>query len=172
MNRKDRRAQRPAQSGLRQSGFTLRDTPSTSELPNDGWSLDGYGAVFNTPTRIDSFEGVFLEQITNRSMNKSFRENPPIVQFDHGCHPLIGSLPVASLVFAREESDPDLAPSGGAHVAARIFQNILMEPLRDAIAAQAIKGMSFRFEVVREKWQTADGKTIKDDQELMDVLRA
>jgi phage head maturation protease len=163
----ERRAERPA-AGVRQAPFKLR---SADGATGDGWTLDGYGAVFNRLTTIDSWEGVFREKLANRSMTKSFRESPPIVQFDHGRHPLIGSIPVGELVSAREEVDPELAPDGGAHVIANMSRNWLIEPLRDAIAAQAIKGMSFRFEVVREKWETFDGKTIKNDEELMKVLR-
>ena len=37
----------------------------------------------------------------------------------------------------------------GAHVIARLHDNWLIQPLRDAIASESIDGMSFRFEVVR-----------------------
>lgn len=163
----ERRAQRPG-SGERQAPFALR---SNDTEPNDGWTLDGYGAVFNCFTVIDSWEGVFREQIANGSMKKSFRENPPIIQYDHGRHPMIGSMPIASVSSVAEESDPELAPAGGAHIVGRMNPNWLIEPLRDCLANGQINGMSFRFSVVREKWETADGKTIKDDQELLNELR-
>jgi phage head maturation protease len=166
----DQRREAKPTGGIRQAVFGLRDA-ADSGLPDDGWTLDGYGAVFNSLTTIDSWEGTFREQIASGSMKKSFRENPPIVQFDHGRHPLIGSLPIADVKSIREDTDPELAPDGGAHIQARIFQHLFFEPLRDAIAAKAIKGMSFRFEVVREKWQYADGKPIKNDEDLMVELR-
>jgi len=164
----ERRAARPPWEGAREAPFFMR---ANDDDPGDGLTLDGYGAVFNRETIIDSYEGRFREMIANAAMKRSFRETPPKMQFDHGRHPLIGSIPIAEILSIREDSDPVLAPEGGAHVVARIFNNWLMQPMRDAIAAQAIDGMSFRFSVIREMWQTADGRTIKDDDELMSVLR-
>lgn len=166
----EKRAARPPAQSVREAPFALvRDATDAGE-PNDGLTLDGYGAVFNRQTVIDSWEGLFREQIAPGSMKKSFRESPPKVQFDHGRHPMIGSIPIAELRSIAEESDPVLAPDGGAHIVARIFDNWLMAPVRDAIAATAINGMSFRFEVVREAWETADGKPIRDDSTLMQIL--
>jgi phage head maturation protease len=51
-----------------------------------------------------------------------------------------------------------------------VFDNWLMAPVRDAIAAGAIDGMSFRFSVVREGWTYADGRPIRDDAALMAEL--
>lgn len=164
------RAARPPMESVREAPFALRSTDDDDE-PNDGLTLDGYGAVFNRRTKIDSWEGVFWEQIAPGAMKRSFRETPPKVQFDHGRHPMIGSIPIAKLERIAEEVDPVLAPEGGAHVVARIFDNWLMAPVRDAIAAEAINGMSFRFSVVRETWHTADGKQIRDEDELMTQLR-
>lgn len=171
MDISERRAQRPTRDFTRETPFLLRAADDSDELPNDGWTVDGYGAVFNRLTVIDSWEGVFREQIAVGSMRKTFREGLPIMQYDHGRHPLFGSLPIADVKFAREDIDAELAPEGGAHIGARIFQQWMFEPLRDALAAQAVKHMSFRFSVVREKWETPDGKVIRDDDELISELR-
>jgi phage head maturation protease len=166
----ERRATLPPTSASREAPFRqVRDAGGDGE-PNDGLTLDGYGAVFNRLTVINSWEGLFREQIAPGSMKKSFRESPPKVQFDHGRHPMIGSIPIAALRSISEDVDPELAPDGGAHIIARVFDNWLMAPVRDAIEAQAIAGMSFRFEVVREAWETADGKPIRDDNQLMQIL--
>ena len=85
---------------------------------NDGLTLDGYGALFNRETVIDSHEGRFREKIAPGAMRRSFRESPPKIQFDHGKHPLIGSIPIAVLRSISEEPHPVLAPEGGAHVVA------------------------------------------------------
>lgn len=159
---------RPPLEGTRETPFFMRSTDDGE--PNDGFTLDGYGAVFNRLTIIDSWEGRFREQFAPGSMRRSFRETPPKVQFDHGRHPLIGSIPIASLRSIAEEVDPDLAPEGGAHIVARIFDNWLMQPVRDAIAGDAISGMSHRFSVVREAWTYADGTPIRDDRTLMAEL--
>jgi phage head maturation protease len=165
----DNRAARPPLQGVRETSFAFSREDLAGQ-PADGLTLDGYGAVFNSPTVIDSWEGRFREQISPGSMKKSFRESPPRVQFDHGRHPLIGSIPIASLVSISEDVDPTLAPEGGAHVVARIFDNWLMQPVRDAIAAGEIRGMSFRFDVVRETWQKYDGTPIKNEDELYAAL--
>lgn len=173
MTTMERRAKRPPlESVLREAPFAVRDTSDEGAEGGEGLTLDGYGAVFNRETIIDSWEGKFKETIAPGSMKRSFRETPPRIQFDHGRHPMIGSIPIAKLERIAEEVDPDLAPEGGAHIVGRVFDNWLMQPVRDAIAAGAVDGMSFRFSVVREQWQTADGKVIRDDEELGAVLRA
>lgn len=166
----ERRDVPPRDDLLRMVPFSLR-ADEEGDTPNDGRTLDGFASVFNQLTLIDSWEGRFFEQVLPGSMRKSFREKPPKIQFDHGRHPLIGSIPIARLITAEEASDPVLAPSGGAHIVGRVFDNWLMEPVRDAIAEEAIDGMSFRFSVVREAWFEADGKPIRDDEKLREILR-
>lgn len=168
MTTRDKRAERPPVEAVREAPFALRGM-SDGE-PNDGFTLDGFAAVFNSLTTIDSWEGCFREQVAPGSMKRSFKETPPVIQFDHGRHPLVGSIPIAELRSVTEDVDPVLAPNGGAHVIGRVFDNWLMEPVRNAISAQAVKGMSFRFGVVRESWTYADGRPIKDDQALMAEL--
>ena len=171
MTTMEKRAARPPLESVRTAPFSLvRDTGEDGE-PNDGLTLDGYGAVFNSITVIDSYEGRFKEQNAPGSMKRSFRETPPKIQFDHGRHPLIGSIPIAALRSVSEDVHPELAPQGGAHIIGRVFDNWLMAPVRDAIAAEAINGMSYRFSVVREQWQYPDGTVIKDDDELIAELR-
>jgi len=155
----------------RESPFMLvRDEGAGQD---DGLTLDGYAAVFNRETVIDSWEGRFKERIAPGAMKKSFRESPPRIQFDHGRHVLIGSIPIAALEpgFPREEVDADLAPEGGAHVAARLHDNWLVQPVREAIASGSIDGMSFRFSVVAEMWHDHEGKRITDEDKLREALR-
>jgi uncharacterized protein len=160
----ERAKQPPREDLLRDAPFKMR--AADPETPNDGRTLDGYAAVFGQEVIIDSWEGRFKETILRGSMKKSFAENPPRIQFDHGRHPLIGSIPIAKLTSAKEETDAELAPDGGAHIVGRISDNWMMWPVRDAIAEGNINGMSFRFSVVREEWRYPDGKLIKDDEEL------
>jgi phage head maturation protease len=164
------RAKRPPQESVREAPFALVRDVTVDGQPDDGLTLDGYGAVFNRNTLIDSWEGRFWENIAPGSMKRSFRETPPKIQFDHGRHPLIGSLPVASLTSVTEDTDPVLAPDGGAHIIGRLLDNWLVQPVRDAISAGAVDGMSFRFEVMDERWAYPDGKVIRDQDELMAQL--
>ncbi len=160
----------PRESLMRMVPFALRaDSGDTDD--GDGMTLDGFGAVFNTVTIIDSWEGRFKEKISPGSMKRSFRETPPKIQFDHGRHPLVGSIPIAALRSIAEESDPVLAPEGGAHVIARLHSNWLVEPVREAIASRAVDGMSFRMSIVREVWYDFDGKQIRDEEKLREALR-
>lgn len=150
----------PARDDLcRSVSFIQRDTEET----NDGLTLDGYGAVFNSPTRIDSWEGRFDELIAPGAFKKSLRERTPRMQFDHGMHPLIGSIPIGRFDTVEEDAK-------GLHVVGRLTDNWLIQPVRDAISDGGIDGMSFRFSVVKEEWRDNDGKVIKDEEELWERL--
>lgn len=144
----------------RSVSFTL--TRSGEDTETDGLTFEGYGAVFNSPTRIDSWEGTFDEQIAPGAFKKSIRERTPKFQFDHGHHPLIGSIPIGSITDIHEDTS-------GLYVEARMADNWLIEPIRDAIAEGSIDGMSFRFSVVREEWRDKDGKLVKPE-DVLDVL--
>jgi phage head maturation protease len=165
------RAVVPPREAMRTAPFSLRDAAADGE-PNDGLTLDGWAAVFNRVTIIDSWEGRFKEQVAPGAMKKSFKEKVPVIQFDHGRHSLIGSIPIARVVSVAEEVDPVKAPEGGAHLIARLHDNWLIQPLRDAIASESIDGMSFRFEVVREVWHDYAGKKITDEAVLRGLLRS
>lgn len=149
---------------IREVGFTLRDA---GEDEPDGRTIDGYGAVFGQATRIASWEGEFDEVISKGAFRKSLRERSPVMQYDHGRHPLIGSIPLGRWDIVEEDDH-------GLHVVGRLSDNWLIQPVRDAIAGPdgkggGITGMSFRFSVVRDKWTDAAGKTVKDD-ELLELL--
>lgn len=132
------------------------------DAEGDGRTLSGYAALFDTPTEINSWEGIFTEKIRKGAFRKTIRENTPVMQFDHGRHPLIGSIPIGSISDLREDDQ-------GLYVEGRITDNWLMQPVRDAIAEQSVNGMSFRFEVVREEWRDVNGKLVKPE-EVYDLL--
>ncbi|MFB6512110.1 HK97 family phage prohead protease [Streptomyces virginiae] len=119
----------------------------------DGRTLAGYAAVFGEATEIDSWEGTFTETVRKGAFRKTIRESTPVMQFDHGRHPLIGSIPIGSITDLREDDH-------GLYVEGRISDNWLMQPIRDAIAEETVNGMSFRFEVIREEWRDAAGKLV------------
>jgi HK97 family phage prohead protease len=124
----------------------VRKVEFRAEPSADGLTLEGYAAVFNQWTDIDSFEGTFREQIAPGAFKRSIDHNRmPVLQFDHGTHPLIGSLPLGVITSLREDSH-------GLKVQARLSDNWLVEPVRDAIRDGAIQGMSFRFKVINDKW--------------------
>lgn len=132
--------------------FTFERTDSGGV--GDGLTLDGYAAVFGQASEIDSWEGTFIETIRAGAFKKSIRERTPVMQFDHGRHPLIGSIPIGAITDLGEDDR-------GLHVMGRITDNWLMQPVRDAIANETVNGMSFRFTVVRDEWRDNAGKVIQ-----------
>jgi HK97 family phage prohead protease len=123
----------------------VRKVEFRAEPSNDGLTLEGYAAVFNEWTEIDSYEGTFQERIAPGAFKKTIQERMPVLQFDHGTHPLIGSIPLGVITSLREDEH-------GLRVKARLSDNWLVEPVRDAIRDGAIQGMSFRFRVINDKW--------------------
>ena len=134
----------PKNNVCRAAGFELRNAGS-----GDGFTLEGYGAVFDEPTRIDSWEGRFDEVISRGSFSKTISERTPVLQFDHGHDVATGSVPIGSIEELREDDH-------GLFVRARLHDNDRVEPIRQAIESGAIDGMSFRFRVLREEWDESD----------------
>jgi len=119
----------------------------------DGRTLEGYGAVFNSPTRIQSWEGEFDEEIAPGAFKRTLRSRMPVLQFDHGRDARTGSVPIGSIEQLNEDEQ-------GLFVQARLFDNDLVEPIRQAIEGRAITGMSFRFAVAEERWTDAAGAKV------------
>jgi len=116
-----------------------------AEGDSDGLTLTGYAAVFDNATRIDNWEGTFDEKIARGAFKRSINARTPVLQFEHGRHPLLGSMPLGTITKLREDDH-------GLYVEARLADNWLIQPVRDAIASGAIDGMSFRFQVIKEAW--------------------
>lgn len=130
-----------------------RDVPfevRSADQTGDGLTLSGYAAVFNRSTFIDNWEGRFEETIKPGAFKRSINAKTPVLQFEHGRHPLLGSMPLGQITKLREDDH-------GLYVEARLADNWLIQPVRDAIASGALDGMSFRFQVVRESWTERAG---------------
>lgn len=123
----------------------VRHVEFRAEPSADGLTMEGYAAVFNQDTQIEASDGVFTERIAPGAFRKTLQERMPVLQFDHGTHPLIGSIPLGVITSLREDEH-------GLRVKARLSDNWLVEPVRDAIRDGAIDGMSFRFRVINDKW--------------------
>jgi HK97 family phage prohead protease len=113
---------------------------ASTEANGDGLTFEGYAAVYDTPTRIQGRDEDFDEQISPGAFRAIAAGQYPVLMFDHGKHPLIGSMPLGRITGARE--DPN-----GLFITARLTDNWLIQPVRDAIADRALTGMSFRFMV-------------------------
>lgn len=138
-------------------------TRADSTDGGDGLTFEGYAAVFNKATRIDSWEGMFDEQIAAGAFRKTIRERTPVLQFDHGRHAIVGSIPIGSIRELREDER-------GLFVQARLASNWLIQPVREAIANGSIDGMSFRFEVVKEEWFDKFGVRLTDPNEIFRLM--
>lgn len=134
----------PLNNVCRYAPFEMR-----AESDEDGLTLEGYAAVFDSPTRIDSWEGNFDEVIERGAFAKTIGERMPVMQFDHGRDVATGSVPIGAIESIREDDT-------GLFVRARLHDNARVEPIRQAIASGAIDGMSFRFRVNRESWADKD----------------
>ncbi|MBQ1096332.1 HK97 family phage prohead protease [Streptomyces sp. b94] len=148
--------QSAARDLMRSAPFQLIRADGDQE-EGDGRTMTGYAALFGVDTEINSWEGNFTEKIRKGAFRKTIREQTPVLQFDHGRHPLIGSIPIGAIGDLREDDQ-------GLYVEARITDNWLMQPIRDAIAEETVNGMSFRFEVVREEWRDVNGKIVKPEE--------
>src|SRR4051812_42857304 len=129
----------------------------------DGLTISGHWTVFNSLTRIASWEGEFDEQVLPGATKKTLREGIPKMQFDHGRHPLLGSLPLGRWLEAKETEH-------GSWSSGRMSDNWLVAPFAQAIQEQGVSGMSFRFTVKKEKWWTAQDREVKDPHELFNMM--
>lgn len=116
-----------------------------SDPQGDGNTLEGIAATFNDWTTIQDIQGPFREQVAPSAFNKTLRETKPVLMFNHGQHPMVGDMPIGAF----EEIKPRAA---GLYVRARLADNWLVSPVRDAIANGSISGMSFRFNVIKDSW--------------------
>ncbi len=130
-----------------------------TETSNDGLTLEGYAAVFNDWTSITDRYGTFNESIAPGAFKRSLDHAQPVLQFDHGQHPLVGSLPLGKITSLREDSK-------GLFIRARLSDNWLVQPVRDAIKDGGVSGMSFRFSVVDESWENRDGEDFRTITEV------
>lgn len=130
---------------------------------SDGRNLDGYAAVFGAATEINSWEGRFTETIAKGAFRKTLRERKNVLmQWNHGGDSRVGHTPIGHYTELVEDDH-------GLRVKGRLFDNDLVEPIRQAIEAGAITGMSFKFRVVRDDWTDNMGKRVKPD-ELYELL--
>ena len=124
----------------------------------DGRTLSGYAAVFDTDTEINSYEGHFTERVSPGAFKKTLNERKNVLmQYDHGRDVRVGSTPIGAYTTIREDAK-------GLYVEGRLFDNDLVEPVRQAIEGGAITGMSFKFKVTRDVWHDKNGKEVKGDE--------
>lgn len=144
---------------VRSYDFELRSADRT------GRRLVGTVAMFHKRTRIPDRNGDFEENLHPGFMARSLREfGMPVLQFDHGKDPRTGTVPIGRYDAWNETRT-------GYDVEGDLFDNELVEPIRQAIQAGAIKGMSFRFQVSKngDKWERRSGTNGMDLRHVLDA---
>jgi HK97 family phage prohead protease len=132
---------------VRSFDFELRGEPD-----GDGLTLHGYAAEFNSPTKIRDLKGEFEETILPGAFKRSLEARTPVLQWDHGKDPAVGTAPIGDIQDLREDDH-------GLLVRARLYDHPSTGRVRQAIKGKSVKGMSFRFGVPDdgEIWSTRDG---------------
>ena len=136
------------------TGECIRSVPFELTGDGDGLTLEGYAAVFNRTARIADRHGEFDEQIAPGAFADSLARKTPVLMFEHGKHPLIGSMPLGRIDDIHEDER-------GLFISARLSDNWLIQPVRDAVKDGAVTGMSFRFASPadgHQRWEKRDGK--------------
>jgi phage head maturation protease len=135
---------------------------------DNGRSLEGHVAVFRSVARIPDRNGEFDEEIHPGVFDRYLGERGfPVMQFDHGKDPRTGTVPIG----VYDVFEPD---AKGYFVRGQLFDNHVVEPVRQAIEGRAIRGMSWRMHVVKngDRWTRHFGGIDKRDILDADVPEA
>lgn len=115
-------------------------------------TLEGYAAVFNADTIIDSHEGKFMERIAPGAFAKTLSERSDRIKvlFNHGFDPSIGDKPLGKPASMVEDDY-------GLRVRVPLDDTSYNRDLVASLKSGALDGQSFRFSVKRESWVPEDG---------------
>lgn len=148
-----RYAEQPTEIRSRANGLCTRAFDFELDgTGGDGRTLEGYAAVFNKAARIKDLQGDFDEVILPGAFQRSLSRRTPVLQWDHGKDPSVGTAPIGDIQELREDGH-------GLYVRARLYDHPSIDRVRMAIAGKSVKGMSFRFGVPQggDKWSTRSG---------------
>lgn len=157
------KARKKAAAGRsRTLGLCTRAFDFELDGPGDGRTLEGYAAVFNSPARIRDLQGDFDEVILPGAFTRSLQRRMPVLQWDHGKDPSVGTAPIGDIEELREDDH-------GLYVRARLYDSPSTERVRLAIKGKSVRGMSFRFGVPGggDKWSPRSG-----DVDLREIREA
>jgi HK97 family phage prohead protease len=118
--------------------------------------------VFNQDTRINNWEGDFIERISPGAFTKTLDERGDRVKilYDHGLDPSIGNKPLGRPKVIREDAE-------GLYVEVPLDDTSYNRDLKASLQSGAIDGMSFRFSVAKEEW---DDTTNPQTRTLKEVV--
>lgn len=123
--------------------------------------LEGYAAVFNEDTFIDSWEGRFVERIAPGAFAKTLKDRGGKVKvlFNHGFDPSIGDKPLGKPRRMVEDRR-------GLKVEVPLDDTSYNRDLVALLRSGALDGMSFRFSVVREDVDNSDDVPVRTLREV------
>lgn len=150
---------RVVESRISDSPVEYRAASSGSDFIGE---LHGYAAVFNSPTEIQDRQGTYMETIAPGAFKKTIegRMDKIVVQFDHGTHQSIGSLPLGRLTELREDAR-------GLYVSIGLADTSYNSDLMALVRAGALSGQSFRFAAIHDTWD--DTNRMKPTRTLKEV---
>lgn len=124
-------------------------------------TLEGYAAVFNEDTVIDSWEGHFIERLAPGSFARTLKQRGDQVKvlFNHGFDPQIGDKPLGKPTMMEERAR-------GLWVEVPLDDTSYNRDLVASLRSGALDGMSFRFSVVREEIDETDDVPVRTLQEV------
>ena len=149
----------------RAASFDLADFEIRASADDDGLTVAGYIARFGQPTTIRDFMGEYTEELKRGAFTRTIAERGAAkvkMQLDHGHDTLFGNLPIGVWTDLREDRK-------GLYGEGRILDTWHTIPVRAAIEAGAVDGMSFRFKVVREDWKKATKAGELDHRTISEV---
>ena len=108
-------------------------------------TLEGYAAVFNSDTLIDSWEGRFTERFMHGAFRDTLAKDGDKIKvlFNHGFDPSIGDKPLGKPRLMEEDDR-------GLRVEVPLDDTSYNRDLVASLRSGALDGMSIRFSVVRE----------------------
>ncbi len=117
----------------------------------DGLTLRGLATPFDEPTRIVDWFDEFDETFEPGSFKRTIDHGHQVMLFNHGDHPVLGSIPIAAIRRLEETKEGEgHFEAAGLEYTARMHDNWMTEPLREAINSGAVSGNSIQFRVKRE----------------------
>ena len=108
-------------------------------------TLQGYAAVFDSDTLIDSWEGRFVERMSHGAFKKTLKDRGDKIKvlFNHGFDPSIGDKPLGKPRVMEERAQ-------GLWVEVPLDDTTYNRDLVASLRSGALDGMSIRFSVTRE----------------------
>ncbi len=126
--------------------------------------LVGTPVVFNEWAEIDSWEGRFREQIDPKALNRTLKERGDRIKvlFNHGFDPQIGQKPLG------KPSVQDIRKDA-LHVEVPLVDTSYNSDIIALLDAEALDGMSFRFDVVAESWAHLDDEEKMSERTITEL---